>query len=475
MIARRSRFVALPALLLTLAPLAILTTRAAAQPFLPQLDVHHDPSGFFATFQPAGPSSISSESNPFFESLGTNGRACVTCHQPNDAWTITPRDVQRRFFSSNGQDPIFAPIDGANCVDSDNHSLLLSRGLIRIFLPYLPETAKGFVPQFEVTLIDDPYNCQLSDAAAQQACEDSNGAGVQCLSVYRRPLPATNLIFLSTTMWDGREPNPKSGLQASLFSQATDATLGHAQATTSPTTAQLTQIFDFETGLFSAQLFDFRAGPLTADGAEGGPQEVSEQPFFIGINDVFMPRFNPVVFTLFDAWEKGGDDFFGREARESIARGEGIFNTRTVHITNVAGLNAGGPEIDGTCTTCHDTPNVGNHSVALPLDIGTSDPANTVLHPGSYLPIFHLKCIAGPLINQTFDTTDLGRGLITGQCADISKVKGPILHALAARAPYFHNGSAATLSQLVDFYDQRFTIGLSAQYKADLIAFLNAL
>jgi cytochrome c peroxidase len=58
---------------------------------------------------------------------------------------------------------------------------------------------------------------------------------------------------------------------------------------------------------------------------------------------------------------------------------------------------------------------------------------------------------------------------------DISKVKGPILHALAARAPYFHNGSATSLSQLVEFYDQRFTIGFSAQDKADLIAFLNAL
>jgi len=54
-------------------------------------------------------------------------------------------------------------------------------------------------------------------------------------------------------------------------------------------------------------------------------------------------------------------------------------------------------------------------------------------------------------------------------------VKGPILHALAARAPYFHNGSAAALDDVVNFYDQRFGIGLTDQEKADLVAFLKTL
>ena len=71
--------------------------------------------------------------------------------------------------------------------------------------------------------------------------------------------------------------------------------------------------------------------------------------------------------------------------------------------------------------------------------------------------------------------TDIGRAMITGNCADIGKFKGPILRGLAARAPYFHNGSAATLEDVVEFYDQRFGIGLTAQQKSDLVAFLNAL
>ena len=62
-----------------------------------------------------------------------------------------------------------------------------------------------------------------------------------------------------------------------------------------------------------------------------------------------------------------------------------------------------------------------------------------------------------------------------GNCADIGKFKGPILRGLAARAPYFHNGSAATLDDAVEFYNQRFDIGLTDQQKSDLVAFLNAL
>jgi cytochrome c peroxidase len=65
--------------------------------------------------------------------------------------------------------------------------------------------------------------------------------------------------------------------------------------------------------------------------------------------------------------------------------------------------------------------------------------------------------------------------MITGKCADIGKVKGPILRGLAARAPYFHNGSAATLLDVVKFYDQRFVLNFTNQQKQDLVNFLNTL
>ena len=121
----------------------------------------------------------------------------------------------------------------------------------------------------------------------------------------------------------------------------------------------------------------------------------------------------------------------------------------------------------GTCTLCHDSPNVGDHSVKAPLDIGL-----TAASVAPYLPVYHLRNLTTA---QTIDTTDPGRAMKTGRWADVNKFKGPVLRALAARAPYFHNGSAATLHDVVEFYDNRFSIGLTNQEKSDLVAFLRSL
>jgi hypothetical protein len=80
-----------------------------------------------------------------------------------------------------------------------------------------------------------------------------------------------------------------------------------------------------------------------------------------------------------------------------------------------------------------------------------------------------------PTICDEFDTTDPGEGLIDGQCADLGKMKVPVLRGLPSRAPYFHGGNALTLADLVNFYNTRFNIGLSAQDETDLMNFLNSL
>ncbi len=84
--------------------------------------------------------------------------------------------------------------------------------------------------------------------------------------------------------------------------------------------------------------------------------------------------------------------------------------------------------------------------------------------------------MSGPNVGKTYTVTDPGRALISGKCADIGKVKGvPILRGLAGRAPYFHNGSAATLLDAVNFYNLRFNLGLTAAQMSDLAAFLQTL
>jgi cytochrome c peroxidase len=409
-----------------------------------------DRTGFLGTYSSSGGLDFS---GPYFQSLGTNGRSCNSCHVASQGWTVSPPEIQARFDATQGTDPIFRPVDGAVCPSADvstiearrsAYQLLLNKGLIRISVP-VPAGAN-----FQITNIVDPYNCPETTT--------SNPA------MYRRPLPATNLRFLPTIMWDGREP--------SLESQATDAIMGHEQGA-APTAKQLQQIVGFESALYTAQSYDFTAGSLTAEGAAGGPVNLATVAFFVGINYSLSPGFNPAAFTDYSAWANltGPSATPGREA---IARGEALFNSLPIAITGVAGLNdkLGVSTVQGTCSTCHDTPNVGNHSLSVALNIGVTD------YPGrpgldiSGLPVYTIECT---VTGKTVQVTDPGRALISGKCADLGKTKGPILRGLAARAPYFHNGSAATLNNVVEFYNQRFNLNLTDQQKRDLVAFLRSL
>ena len=406
--------------------------------------------------------------NPFFQELGTNGRSCETCHRPAQAWTITPAELQDRFESTNGLDPIFRPNDGSNCEGADVSTvrtrreafgLLLAKGLIRVGMD-VPVGA-----EFSIVDVDDPYRC---------------GAPLTSASMYRRPLPTTNLKFLSAVMWDGRESKP-GFIRDGLISQVVDAVTSHAQGAP-PTPAQVHAIVDFELGLFSTQVADASAGSLTDGVAHSGPGMLAREPFCIGINDPLDMRpsmpgacaassggHNPFVFTLFRGWTNAGSAH-----QQAIARGEAIFNTRPFVIDNVPGLN-GLPEDpvrrpiqNGTCTICHDTPNAGNHSVPMALNIGVADASRRTAD----LPLYTLRRRA---TGETLQTTDPGRAMVTGKWNDIGKFKGPLLRALAARPPYFHDGSAATLTDVIRFYDTRFQARFTEQEKADLLAFLQAL
>ena len=235
-------------------------------------------------------------------------------------------------------------------------------------------------------------------------------------------------------------------------------------------------IVAFETGLFTAQVWDRDAGLLRDDGALGGPVALSQQPFFIGINDPVglnptNAPFDPRAFTIFTAWSSQKD-----RARRAIARGQEIFNTKPIVLSGVAGLNgqtfSNGVTLPasftGTCTTCHDAPNAGDHSVKAPLNIGLTDASRRTPD----MPLYTLRRLSN---GDVVKTTDPGRAMITGKWADIGKFKGPVLRALASRAPYFHNGLADSLEAVVDFYESRFNVGLTAREKADLVAFLRAL
>ncbi len=455
---------------------AVLTAALSADSLLRNLVPFQDQSGMVRTFSK---NPEAAPTNAFFQSLGSNGRSCDSCHRASDGWGVTPAHIQERFEASQGLDPIFRTNDGANCPSADvtsvearrqSYSMLLNKGLIRVSIG-VPAGA-----EFAVTGIDDPHNCAETTPAG--------------LALFRRPLPSTNLPFLSTVMWDGRESPKGQTLGADLAQQAMDATLGHAQAVSAPTNAQVAEIVNFEMENFTAQIFDETAGDLQSSGAQGGPKALASQNFFIGINDPLGGNptgeaFNPVTFTIFDRWAQPGGDASpnSREAaRAAVARGQALFNTFPIPISGVSGLNdlPGVPaSFTGSCTTCHDAPNVGNHSVPLAINIGVTDyPAMPALDING-LPVYTISCSAGAKTpighSSTIQTTDPARALITGKCADIGKTKGPILRGLSSRAPYFHNGSAATLSDVINFYEQRFNLNLTEGQKSDLVAFLRSL
>jgi cytochrome c peroxidase len=456
------------------------------------IEFFSDPAGTLGVFSSAG--ALDSR-NPFFHAQGTNGRSCETCHIATDAYTITPPHIQQRFAATNGTDPLFRPVDGSNCPDSPGvntnppdpsaYSLLLSKGLIRIPMA-IPANA-----QFTVAVVSDPYGC----------AETTDSTGRLRLSVYRRPLPSTNLRFLSAVMFDGRETlkplnDPATypaNLEFDLADQARDAIMTHEQGATPPSQEVLKQIVDFEIATYTAQQRDNSAGPLISQGANGGPVYLSSAPYYPGINDSLGGNptgaaFDPNTFTLFHAWQNLTSRTPSAAARASVARGQAIFNTAPLFIQDVKGLNdaLGVDTIQGTCSTCHDAINSGGHSLPVPLDIGIADVPTGLPDPLSealselnspLVPVYELTCstnLGGPS-NFTVQTTDPGRALITGRCADIGKVKGPVLRGLAGHAPYFQNGSADSLDQVVSFYNQRFQMGLTANEQADLVNFLKSL
>ncbi|HEV7715220.1 MAG TPA: hypothetical protein VGO53_06480 [Steroidobacteraceae bacterium] len=494
-----------------------------APAYIRNLQPFEDDSGAIATYSTNG--RIDTRGT-FFKPLGINGRDCSTCHLADQAFSITPPKIRERFEQTNGRDPLFAPVDGANCTnvkrsDRSGHSLLLKHGLIRVAMA-VPASS-----QFSISVVHDPYGCALvADPKTGQLTA----------SVYRRPLPTANLSFLSTVMFDGRETiAPLNNGQTFLANLATDLTHQavsainiHFEAVKAPTDPQLAEIVKFETGLFTAQVWDRKAGSLDRHGALGGAWNLAQQTYYPGINDSLGADpsgnlFGSTSMSAFTAWARSNpssqdaqddDRSFGFDdrrnddryspirkwidragARRDIAAGEALFNTAPLTISAVRGLNdnatLGNPvAFQGTCTTCHDSPNVGNHSLPLPLDIGVShstlpglenDPnvANGIAaldEPN--LPVFEIKGCASPFSAGqpvSFYTTDPGKALVTGLCSDVNRMKGPVLRGLAARAPYFHNGAAATLLDAVNFYNQRFGMKLTPEQKSQLVAFLNSL
>jgi cytochrome c peroxidase len=422
---------------------------------LPWEESYENPDGMVSILNKNG--AVHTENHPFFESLGTNRRACVTCHQPSNGMSVSVTSLRERWSETDGRDPVFAAADGSNCPDlpqgdERSHSLLLNRGLFRIALPWPPKAPNGSAikPEFRIEVVRDPTACNLSSVYGL-------ASKTPAVSVFRRPRVAANLEYVingSSLMADGREP--------SLTTQAVSAARDHEQADHAPSADQLRRIVDFEMQIFAAQASDVRGGLLTE---KDGPVVLGTDNLASGNAGIRGARDERVVLS-FDVWKKRqGDVDVQRDFRASVARGSAVFFTRR--------FRAGNETM--TCASCHTAANAPGTKPWM--DIGTTNVRPE--HASAELPLFRITCDASapahPVWGRVIYTQDPGRALISGKCADVGSIVPQQLRALAARAPYFTNGSAKTLGELVDFYDQYFEIGYSEQEKQDLTNFLRVL
>ncbi|UQA56122.1 c-type cytochrome [Polyangium aurulentum] len=157
------------------------------------------------------------------------------------------------------------------------------------------------------------------------------------------------------------------------------------------------------------------------------------------------------------------------------------------------------------CMSCHDMPNVFSnraHVNGPPLlfppayghvmDIGVSQRNKHGLEfrrydagTGQRVPVvIPLVKIDGTIVPWTV-TDDIGAAATTARYEDLHRFKVPQLRRVSELGPYFHDHSAATLEEVVDYFTsdwynqspdgRKHPIHLNAKQKADLVAFLKIL
>ena len=448
---------------------------------------------------------IDTQGHPFFTALGSNGRACVTCHQPANAMSLSVASLRERWRLTGGHDPVFSAIGGSNNpklppYEERSHSLLLHRGLIRVGLPWPPRPIAGraVTPEFTIDVVSDPTGVNLDPSYGIESPTPT-------ISVFRRPRPVANLKYvmtpdaifnIKTGELTARDPDTGEPVGMNLMAdsrhltlrqQAIGAYVDHQEGPKALTPAQLKGIVDFELQVYVAQTVNrFGRGLVEANGPQGlGPRAMADGKVHVLANNARDP-----VFRTFEPWmkpERWPADLPvpERELRASIARGSDIFLLRPFWLRDVAHINSiglGNP-IKRTCTTCHNAQMTGMDLAPGWVDVGTANyptwTESPVFSEKAELPVFKITCdrtaAPHPYLGRTIYTTDPGRALITGRCNDVGSIVMGQFRGLAARAPYFSNGSAATLRELVDFYDRRFDMKLSETEKQDLVNFLSVL
>jgi hypothetical protein len=462
--------------------------------FPASLDYRND-NGTLRLLLDNGP--METRGHPFFTAIGPNGRACVTCHQPADAMSLSVASVQRQWARNGAKNPLFAAGDGSNCpslpqAERASHSLLIDHGLIRISRPWPPRDPSGkpIAADFTVEVVRDPSTCNLDPKYGLKSADPH-------ISVFRRPRPVANFKYIEAM---GFAYDPKAGMPLpvdpetgkpvsgnlmadarvpSLSAQMRDAAGAHLGFLKNLDKADIARILDFERRIYVAQQMDAKGGPLDAEQAMGGARTLQVSPAGRLGSDGGIP-----VWSEFEAWEKAPESVKAkwspevRAFRKSVARGARAFRERTFLISDSAGINSPvgfGNPVRNSCAFCHNMSYMGMDVAPGQVDLGTTN--QPFADPAPHLPLFRITCLGKPHphYGRVILTSDPGFALTTGKCSDVGRITLQSLRGMSARAPYFSNGSAKDLRGVIDYYDRRYSIGYSEQEKVDLVNLMRAL
>ena len=389
---------------------------------------------------------------------------------PTAGWTITPEQVQLVFAATRGGviddgaglGAIFRTNDGTNSPDADvstydkrktAFSMLLNRGVIRVGMP-MPASA-----DFELVAVDDPYD----------------HASAADLSLFRRPLPATNLAFLSAVMWDGRETFAGQSIHFDLSDQATGATPGPRAGR--PADRRAARV-------------DRRLRELAVHGADPRQQgrRTSTRRRATAARTTSRTSRSTSASTICSATARPARAF-NPNAFDALHRVEQLARQRTAPRSRVARRCStpatsrsrasaasttspafGSPaHLDGTCTTCHDSPNAGSHSVSAPLE----HRHRRRVAPHSRTGALHVPQQRDGRDGVGHRSGPRAASPASGRTSASSRARCCAASPRARRTSTTARGD--DLAAVVDFYNTRFSMHLSSGEKSDLVAFLRTL
>ena len=364
------------------------------------------------------------DSVPFGGTVVSNGRTCFSCHRGTSEQLGLPPPPLSDHISL--EDPLFTAFDADAQGDPDGFFNLDQLGLVK----YRPNR---FNPKRDQS---DPFRQAFA---------------------WRKSIPLVNTGLTVGFLNDMRG--------RVMFETARGAVFSHTQASDD----RFDDLFTLEDGA-DMEAFLFGAATLT-DPTLAALRDRNDPMYDVLVDEPFY------TVALTTKAEKRGKKVFVRDCM-------GCHNMPNVfgNMDNVEALGNGDrpPNFPSWAPAVGRAFNVGVgernvHGLRFTRDAGE----------GSFEPIVL------PLANEDGTTNmheiafDIGLAMTTGRTDDIGRFKVPQLRGVKNNGPYFHDNSAATLEDVVEYFNSDdyneskdgvdAPISQTDQEKADLLAFLNAL